>query len=284
MAVKHATKKDEPIKELLGNVESSLIEKVLAQFYQGDLSQIPSMEFIGGLPSRVPAGPLPGVGMTTHESLTTYEVHSPLPDPTEWLEVLAGPSPNWLRALLTSSVVVQGDTYIDNPIRRVFVPRIGQTVTIQHKNDAPHAVTIHGGARSYGPHKAHFKAVELTFEPSSRMISLTIFEDRQESSIPLLFEFIYRPEQGYAPIHEVMVGRNKRIKAFYWRLWFGDDSELPDIELRDTFIGPEVIVDSSIVERFCSVVENQNESFKTGRTTDVKAPMDFTIVTGWQVR
>ena len=282
--MRHATKKDEPIKELLGDVESALIEKILTQYYQGDLNQIPSMEYIGGLLPRLPADiSLPGVDVTTNESSTTYKVHTAVADPTQWLEVLAGPSANWLRALLTSAVVVQGDAYIDNPVRRVFAPRIGQTVTVQYDKDVPHSVTIYGGARSYGSHKADFKAVELTFEPSSRTISLTIFEDRQDSSLPLLFEFHYRPEQGYAPIHEVVVGRNKRIKAFYWKLWFGDDSELPDIEFRDTFIGPEVVVDASIVERFCSVVGNQSESFTSGRNNDVKAPMDFSIVTGWQV-
>jgi len=283
VAVKHATKKDEPIKELLGNVETSLIEKVLSQYYHGDLNQIPSMEFLGGLPSRLPAGAsLPGVDVTTHESSKTYKVRSPAPDATQWLEVLAGPSANWLRAFFTSPVVVQGDTYVDNPARRVFVPRSGQTVTIQHDKNVPLSVTVHGGARSFGSHKPDFKAVELIFEPSSRTISLTLFEDRQDSSIPLLFEFHYRPEQGYAPIHEVVAGRNKRIKAFYWKLWFGDDTELPDLEFRDTFIGPEVVVDSSIVERFCSVVGNQGESFTSSRNVDVKAPMDFSIVTGWQ--
>lgn len=284
MAARYATKKDEPIKELLGNIESSLIEKVLVKFYDGDETKIPSMEYIGGRLSRVSPGiSLSGVEVIAHDSLTTYKIHSTVPDATEWLEVLAGPSASWLRAFLTSTVIVQDAAYIDNPIRRVFIPRPGQTVTIRHDQGVPLSVNIHGGARSFGPHKPDFKAVELTYEMSSRKIFLSIFEERQASSIPLPFEFHYRPEQGYAPIHEAVGGRNKRIKAFYWKLWFGDDSSLPDIDLRDKFIGPEVVVDASIVERFCSVVGNQGESFSSARSTDVKAPMDFAIVTGWQV-
>jgi len=38
------------------------------------------------------------------------------------------------------------------------------------------------------------------------------------------------------------------------------------------------------VEQFCAVVGNQAESFKTARNENVQAPMDFAIVTGWQVR
>jgi fatty acid synthase subunit alpha, fungi type/fatty acid synthase subunit beta, fungi type len=257
---------------------------VVAKYYDGDETKIPSVEFIGGLPSRIPTEVcLPGVEVTMHESLTTYKMHSPVPDPHQWLEKLAGPSASWLRAFLTSPIVVQGTAYVDNPNRRVFVPRIGQTVTIQHDNDVPLTLTVHGGARSFGPHNPDFKALELTYDLSLRTISLTIFEERRGSSIPLLFKFHYRPEQGYAPIHEVVDGRNKRIKAFYWKLWFGDETELPDIDLRDNFIGPEVVVESSIVERFCSIVGNQGESFTSVRNTDVKAPMDFAIVTGWQV-
>ena len=37
------------------------------------------------------------------------------------------------------------------------------------------------------------------------------------------------------------------------------------------------------VERFCAVVGNQGEAFKTARSGKVQAPMDFAIVTGWKV-
>ena len=81
-----------------------------------------------------------------------------------------------------------------------------------------------------------------------------------------------------------MEGRNGRIKEFYWKLWFGDDSSLPVIDVRDTFKGPLVTIDASHVEKFCSVVGNNGEVFKTARTDNVQAPMDFAIVTGWQVK
>ena len=73
---------------------------------------------------------------------------------------------------------------------------------------------------------------------------------------------------GSIPIHEIAMGCNDRIKQFYWKLWYGDEEVLPEIDIRD---------------KFCAVVGNQGESFETARNTEVKAPMDFSIVTGWQV-
>jgi len=89
---------------------------------------------------------------------------------------------------------------------------------------------------------------------------------------------------GSAVIHELAESRNKRIKEFYWKLWYGDSAILPDIDIREVFTGPEITIDAISVEKFCTVVGNLDESFKSARNTDVKASMDFAIVTGWQVR
>ncbi|KDN33898.1 hypothetical protein RSAG8_13015, partial [Rhizoctonia solani AG-8 WAC10335] len=70
---------------------------------------------------------------------------------------------------------------------------------------------------------------------------------------------------GYDPIHEVSEGRNWRIKEFYWKLWFGDNEALPEIDIRDTFDGSEVTITTETVERFCAVVGNQGEQFKLAR-------------------
>ncbi|KAL0959426.1 hypothetical protein HGRIS_014670 [Hohenbuehelia grisea] len=63
---------------------------------------------------------------------------------------------------------------------------------------------------------------------------------------------------------------------------YGDNEVLPNIDVREKFVGPEVRIDVDNVERLSAVVGNQGESFKKLRTLDVKAPMDFAIVIGWQ--
>jgi fatty acid synthase subunit alpha, fungi type len=187
---------------------------------------------------------------------------------------------NWLRALLISPTIIQGSSYVDNPMRRLLAPHAGQRVVVGFNGTS---VTLYGAARSYGEHKPDFKALEIVFQASTKLINITIFEDRRDVAVPLSLQFQYKPALDFAPIHEIAEGRNTRIKEFYWKLWYGDDAVLPDINIHDVFTGPEITIEASAVEQFCDVVGNQGESFKMARTTEVKAPMDFAIVTGWQV-
>jgi fatty acid synthase subunit beta len=179
------------------------------------------------------------------------------------LELLGGNKLNWLRALLTSNIVVQGTSYIDNPLRRILAPRAGQKVVVKYTGSMPTSVTFYGAARSYGDHVQGFKALEIIYKKDTQGIDVSMFEERQGSSIPLSLQFVYKPSQGFAPIYEVNSGRNERIKAFYWKLWYGDDEVLPVIGIRDKFVGPEVKILAEDVEQFCAVVGNQAEHFKT---------------------
>ena len=285
MAVKHSTVADEPIKELLGNIEGLLARKILERYYDNDESRVPAIDYIGAKtgPSRSGKAISGSISDTTENDIRTLQVGKVLPSVDDWLELVAGAEVSWLYAALHSVNVVQGQGYTSNPFRRVFAPRVGQTVRISSKGGKVQSVTMYGGARSFGPHPEDFKAVELSFDPTSSKISLIMYEERRGSSVPLYFSFLYKPSMGYAPIHEVVEGRNKRIKDFYWRLWFGDNESLPDLAIDTTFTCGETAVDAKAVQRFCDVVGNQGESFKATRSDKIMAPMDFAIVLGWQV-
>ena len=152
---------------------------------------------------------------------------------------------------------------------------------------APVGVPLYGAVRSFGAHKPTFEAVAVTYDASASSIAAVVNEDSQDATIPLEYTLIYCPDQGFAPIHEVTEGHNRRIKAFYWRLWFDQNQALPEgIDLHDELVGPKVTITAAAIERFCDVVGNQGEKFKTSRNlTDitVEAPIDFAIVMGWQV-
>ncbi|KAJ6520570.1 hypothetical protein C8R45DRAFT_1058526 [Mycena sanguinolenta] len=219
MAVKHSKVKDEPIKDLLGNINSALIQRLLEFRYAGDESKAPTVDYLSAKPAALPAV------ANVERSETNGE----------------------LRALARSTTIIQGTSYIDNPMSRLLAPRPGK--------------------RSLWPTTA--------LRPS-------MLEDRRDVSVPLTLQFEYKPSLGFAPVHELAAGRNTRIKEFYWKLWYGDDAVLPDISIRETFHGPEVTIEASAVEQSCAVVGNQGESFKMVRNDQVSAPMDFAIVTGWQ--
>lgn len=281
VAAKYSNVADEPIADMLGNIEGLLVQRILERYYGGDESKVPRIDYIGAKPGSPKTGL---VDETVEGNTRTLKVGSNVPSSDDWLDILSGSSAGWLRAALTSVNVVRGKGYLSNPFRRVFTPRAGQTVKIQLASDGvPQSVTVYGGARSSGPHPADFKAVELSFDASSRRISLVMNEERRGITVPLFFQFVYKPEQGYAPIHEVAEGRNKAIKDFYWRLWFGDNEKLPELALDATFTGPETPVNAQDIQRFCNVVGNQGESFRSVRSEKIMAPMDFAIVLGWQV-
>lgn len=282
MAAKRSTVANRPIKDMLGDIENGLIHKILETAYGGDESQVPTIGYIGGsAPRTTDICVENGIHVQQTDDMFEYQIGSQTPDLASWLECISGPSVGWLRALLTAPVVVQEQSFIDNPLQRLFAPRKCQKVVVDHSEAT---ISLYGAARSFGPHPADFKAVEAKFDSSSSQIKVTVNEERKGVSIPLTLIYTYRPDQGYAPIHEVMEGRTTRIKDFYWRLWFGDDEKMPSLDSKQVFEGPEVTIDATEIERFCAVVRNEGEAFKSARTENVQAPLDFAIVTGWQVR
>ena len=280
VAVAHSKVKDEPIKDMFGNITKNLINKLLDRYYAGDASKVPMVDYL----APPPTPPTTLVESIRAKDSLAFNVPTPVPATGLWLENLAGPHLGWLRALLTSSTIVRGSSYVDNPIRRLLAPRTGQKVIIHLEGSMPIGVEVYGSIRSHGSQKGDFKAVEIRYTPRTKAIDITVFEERRGVAVPLSMKFDYVPSLGSVPIHEVADGRNLRIKDFYWRLWFGDNETLPSIGVRETFYGPEVAITATDVETFCNVVGNQSEAFKTARNERVQAPMDFGIVTGWQVR
>jgi len=115
--VKHSKVKDEPIKDLLGNINSYLIQKLLEQFYTGDESRIPTVEYLSQKPVAPSSVVFPsGIQREVVDDEVTYRLGKDIPDASLWLETLAGLELNWLRALITLTTIVQGALYIDNSI------------------------------------------------------------------------------------------------------------------------------------------------------------------------
>ena len=56
------------------------------------------------------------------DNQTIYMLDNDIPDATSWLETLEGLEFSWLHALLTSRTIVQGKSYIDNPIHCLLTP------------------------------------------------------------------------------------------------------------------------------------------------------------------
>ena len=284
MAVKYSTKVDEPIKEILDGVHEGHIKYLLRDVYGDDESKVPVVEYFGSkLLAASEALEVDGLTVSQLENKTIYRL-SPAPNATmpavqSWLQLLAGNTYSWRHAFFTTDVFVQGQRFQTNPTARIFAPVPGMTVEITNPNDpSKTSITVkelHHSAK-------YVKTVDVTFENNE--ILLNMYEERTAlgSAVALPFRFTYRPDVGYAPIHEVMEARNDRIKDFYYKVWFGDEACPFDASVTSEFDGGRATVTSEAINDFVHAVGNTGEAFVDRPGKEVYAPMDFAIVVGWK--
>jgi fatty acid synthase subunit beta, fungi type len=286
MAAKFSTKVDEPIKEILDNIHNDHIAALVEDVYGGSEANVPVMEYFGGkvLTPAESVTELEGVQVIPDGSRITYKLpisaQAPLPETDAWLQELAGRNYSWRHAMFTTDVYVQGARYQNNPLRRVVAPTRGMQVEIAHPKD-PSKTTI--TVKEQHASGKLVKTLDISLVGKSEIL-MNMWEDRtaEGDSVPLPFRFVYRPEIGYAPIHEVMEGRNDRIKEFYYRIWFGEKNVPFDTPTTNTFDGGKATVVTQDVVDFVHAVGNTAEAFVDRPGKEVFAPMDFAIVVGWK--
>ena len=284
-AVKYANAIDEPVKDILDGIHNDHIKALMKDIYGGQESSIPSVEYFGGhlILEDTADEDMEGLTISQNGDQICLRISSApnatLPDVEAWLQLLAGKVYSWRYALFTSEVFVQDQRFQTNPLRRIFTPTKGMLVEILHPND-PLTTTI--VVKEPSP-AGMIKAVEIALVGGE--IIVKIYEERtaEGKAVALPLKFTYHPEAGYAPIREVMEGRNDRIKEFYYRVWFGTDDKVPfDAPATDTFEGGRATITSQAIADFVHAVGNTGEAFVDRPGKEVLAPMDFGIVAGWK--
>ena len=288
MAAKYSKIIDEPVKDILDGVHNSHIKFLTKDLYEGDTSKIPVIEYFGGkiLDPDQEDVEVEGLTVSTLEDKVVYRLSSAanatLPDTESWMQLLAGKAYSWRHAFFTADAFVQAQRFQTNPMRRVFAPSRGLRVEIAHPND-PSKTSISVFEPFNGSGKYN-RTVEVSM-PKKNTILVALLEERSASgkTTALPFLFTYQPDKGYAPIHEVMEGRNDRIKEFYYKIWFGENEEVPfETPVNSKFDGGSATVTSEAINDFVHAVGNTGEAFVDRPGKEVWAPMDFAIVVGWK--
>jgi fatty acid synthase subunit beta len=286
MAVRYSTKVDEPIKDILDGINQDHIQGLIADVYGGKESSVPVVEYFGGrvLTPTESVVELDGVTVNHDGSRTTYRLSSApattLPEVDDWLRLLAGKTYSWRHALFTTDIYVQGARYQNNPLRRVLKPTRGMYVEIAHPKDVSKtSITVKELSQS----GKLVKTLDISLVGKNQIL-MNMWEERTAEGGPvaLPFKFVYHPETGYAPIHEVMKDRNDRIKEFYYRIWFGDSNVPFQTPMTNTFDGGKATVTAQAITDFVHAVGNTGEAFVDRPGKEVFAPMDFAIVVGWK--
>ena len=285
-AVKYSNTVDEPIKEILDGIHNDHIKSLTEDVYNGKESSIPQIEYFGGqlLLEDEKEAEMDSLTESVDADRISYRLspapNATMPETEAWVHLLAGKAYSWRYALFTTEVFVQGQQFQTNPIKRIFTPRPGLLVEIIHPKE-PRSTVIR--VKEPSQSGKMIKTIEVSMSGKNE-ITLNMYEERTVagSAVALPLKFTYHPEAGYAPIREVMSDRNDRIKAFYYRIWFGDEAVPFDSPATSTFDGGRATVTSKAIADFVHAVGNTGEAFVERPGKEVFAPMDFAIVVGWK--
>lgn len=279
VAAQFTNKINEPIKDIMGNIHDGHIARLVKDLYNGDASKIPVVEFFGGS-APVKVDTLPGVSIEKTASKITYKIGSKLPEQADWLNALAGTELNWLFAFITTKRVVQGYNFVANPLHKILGPAPNSIVEIEnYDNAAKTALTL------FEQIQGDYKPVAEIKLNAKKQIQMSLIEHRTADGSPVALPFLYdyKPEDGFAPIIEVMNDRNDRIKTFYWKLWFGQKAAVDfDIDVEQVISGDEITVSGQDIAEFTHAIGNTCEAFIPRPGKQTLAPMDFAIVVGWK--
>jgi len=183
MAVKHCTSTQEPIADMLGNIEKSLAQKILEEFYGGDESRIPTIDYLAPEPKLAD----PTLLARNHISHTVestqeggekhvYNINGVLPPTGDWLDVLAGPKLGWLQAFLSNVSIQHGDQSIPNPVKRVLAPRHGQRVELSLNKDGSPVSSL----LLFLSHSAHGLTLLTLYSSNSTSLVVSRYLNKQK--------------------------------------------------------------------------------------------------------
>ncbi|KAF2857557.1 beta subunit of fatty acid synthase [Piedraia hortae CBS 480.64] len=284
VAARYSTKVDEPIKDILDGVHEGHIRYLTRDLYSGDKTKIPVVEYFGGKLIEASSDiAVEGMIASEQDSKILYCLSAvanvPMPATDNWMQLLAGKAHTWRHAFFTTDVFVQGQRYDSNPMHRIFAPFPGMIVEIQHPEDCTRTAII----VKEPVNGKYVNTIEIG-PISSMVIPVNLIEHRTAlgTPVPLQLKFKYHPETGYAPIREVMEGRNDRIKEFYYKIWFGNEAVPFDTPVTSRFDGGSATVSGEAINDFVHAVGNTGEAFVDRPGKEVFAPMDFAIVVGWK--
>ncbi|KAJ2732821.1 fatty acid synthase alpha subunit Lsd1 [Coemansia sp. BCRC 34962] len=270
VSTRFSTTVNEPVKDILDGVYHGHIAALLSRNYGGDTASVPVASHVS---TQLQAMTLPtGVLANITDTLRTYELpdaQDQLPSLDSWLDALAGPTGSWLRALLTTPVIVEGSNYVNNYIQRALRPRPSQRVTVQLDSRQPQSLAI---TDSHGN-------VDLTIEHLDGIIELNIFQPTPAGFATLQYRFVYHPAQQLTPIHMVVEGHGDRTRQLYRETWV-DSSDVPS-EFEDhvdpdaLLLGSGFVITEDHVHAMCQVVGNRSQHYLRATDSGLHVPMEF---------
>ncbi|KAJ2616190.1 fatty acid synthase alpha subunit Lsd1 [Coemansia sp. RSA 1365] len=272
VAAQYSTKVDEPVKDILDSIYHGHIAALVERLYSGNKSDIPVVEYVEAEPIAVALSDSVSVQMS--ESERVYKLPSKdieLPKLDAWLQALSGPQQNWLRALLTAPVIVEGTKYVNNYVRTLLRPRSGRTVAVSTSNNSPSLLVVTG--------PDGVVELELALERKSAVVLTIYHRSLLDTSHQLHLEFTYCPAYPLAPIHADKENADAEKRIFSTRVWAAnqsaqasyDDVTSPSMTLKSE----ELVITEDYIRKFCQNIGDRSWVYATKQDERLQAPMEF---------
>ncbi|KAJ2358849.1 fatty acid synthase alpha subunit Lsd1 [Coemansia sp. RSA 2618] len=274
-----STEANQPLADIMDGISQGIVQGLLAANHGNNAEAVPPVAYIGPEPI-ISTLPESAATIASSESERMYKLpdsEQQLPDQDTWISVLAGPQKCWLHALLTSAKLVHGARTSDNYMPRVLRPRAGRTFTVLLSNnddvsgskDEPVSLSVFSatGQRELD--------VAIADGDSSRIV-LNIYHSNTQLQRAVRLEYEYHPETPLLPIHEIMDGRNERIRQFFIDMWLHDSSSDERVEgnlLEFTTKGIEVTSDK--VGEYCRATGLGLPAYPPNTDQATSVPMDY---------
>ncbi|KAI8317813.1 hypothetical protein GQ54DRAFT_294701, partial [Martensiomyces pterosporus] len=122
---------------------------------------------------------------------------------------------------------------------------------------------------------------------SKGVIVLNIYQPSKTANHALSFHFEYCPQQVASPIHEIMEGRDDRIRYFYRVLWFTDDGRLEHFcaspKPSDVIEVNDVVITREWVSEYCRITGNRSKNYPPNAKKATLAPMDMLAISAQDI-
>ncbi|KAE8554462.1 hypothetical protein EYB25_003001 [Talaromyces marneffei] len=284
VAAKNATTYDEPVQDMLDNINNGLVSSLLNEAYGGDVKNVPVRKTpLEITPESQWSDSERIVSIVESSESVAYEISSPhddLPSPSSWFKMLAGDQYTWRYALFTSETVISGTKRLPNPIRKICTPSSNLRVTFEnHSEPSKMVITIQAASAL----EQTGTIVKIRTQGNQNIVVDCILSPTTSHVPPTLrLVFSYHPEAVYAPIREISDGLIDEVSEFYRSLWFGNQQLDFDAQTTQEFSGETITITRESISSFLQATGSSSEAYLSRANQELPAPLDFGIVIAWK--
>jgi fatty acid synthase subunit beta len=250
--VTHATKVNEPAREILDNMNDGIIDYVLGkQGVARDSAEIPTTDVLWSALDSAGYEPSAASSVTVEydaaaiaaaaAAAAAAEESGAKASHQQWYERVVKSAAtigcaSWLRAALLAEDVVDRKKWVANPLRRLLAPARGQTLVLSATQGQVTSLKVYSSATKLALDEASvtFDAQPLSAESASIPVVVTIIdrppaEDGvEQDAVTLSLRMRFNPLTPAMPLQWSQKEMSDDLREFYRALWSLDPSAFDD--------------------------------------------------------